>query len=117
MHTRQGRQKRRTKISSVGSSSRPLQSTQEKLVLLKTGPVSVTSWFAMWQRSGIVAVQGGAALRPRKWCFRHSGTRRLNSDLPEFSNMDGPSRQQPTWMARARNDERWYDAEAHVSRA
>ncbi len=44
-----------------------------------------------------------------RWCVarmhagRHSGTRRLNSGLPEFSNMDGPSRQQPTWIARARN--------------
>jgi hypothetical protein len=29
--------------------------------------------------------------------------RRLNSGLPEFSKYDGPSRQQPTWMAQARN--------------
>src|SRR5882724_12080904 len=41
--------------------------------------------------------------RHRPSLRRHSGTRRLNSGLPEFSNMDGPSRQQPTWMARTRN--------------
>jgi hypothetical protein len=33
----------------------------------------------------------------------HSGMRRLNSGLPEFSKYDCPSRQQPTWMAQARN--------------
>src|SRR5258705_11837686 len=35
--------------------------------------------------------------------FRHSGTRHPNSGLPEFGKYDCPSRQQPTWMARARN--------------
>src|SRR5258705_10703396 len=35
--------------------------------------------------------------------LRHSGTRHPNSGLPEFGKYDCPSRQQPTWMARARN--------------
>ena len=40
---------------------------------------------------------------------RHSGARRPNSGLPEFGVTQCPSRQQPTWMARARNPySRWW---------
>ena len=35
-------------------------------------------------------------------CFTFSGMRLPNSGLPEFGKYYGPSRQQPTWLARAR---------------